>query len=320
MYHNEPDILPMIDNRRRLPITAKSRSRTVDEDSGSGGGEKVQRIVYIAALEVLVTCERERGASVWETGGRMRLLAHLPHGRDAINSSRLQGTSLRAPSLCRAAASASSPSLLDVCATVLDSVHLPATAAERHDGGHAGPPDAAQQAQGVQLHGVDPREQALGTAQDGSGRLQDGRIVTTGMDRHLCVWADRPPHGLCNTLLAPCAQLCLVWHAAHAALLSGGTDGMVRVWDARRPGISPNDDSVSSGSGHAAGAWVHRLIILGRLGTVLSAGDDCAIVECAPAAATTFLAMGAVCTTHGCRLCCIRSQVGPAAAARRAHT
>ena len=99
MYHNEPLILPMLGDRRRHPITVKARSRAVDEDSAAGGCDGVQRIVFIAALELLVTCERERGASIWEMGGGMRLLARLPHGRNAITSSLIQGTSPRAPLL-----------------------------------------------------------------------------------------------------------------------------------------------------------------------------------------------------------------------------
>ena len=98
MYHNEPQILPMLGERRRHPIAIRARSRAVDEDSAAGGCDGVQRIVFIAALELLVTCQRERGASIWETGGRLRLLARLPHGRNAITSSLNQGTSPRAPS------------------------------------------------------------------------------------------------------------------------------------------------------------------------------------------------------------------------------
>ncbi len=96
MYHHEPHILPMTGDRRRHPITVKSRSREVDEDSAAGAIDGVQRIVYRAALEVLVTCERGRGASIWETSGRMRLLARLPHGRNAVSSSLIQGTSSQA--------------------------------------------------------------------------------------------------------------------------------------------------------------------------------------------------------------------------------
>ena len=252
----------------------KQRERVVDEDSAAGGCDGVQRIVYFAPLEMLVTCERERGASIWDAKqeARMRLLARLPHGRNAIHASLIQGTSPRMSAEHRirigaTSAAGSTPGgkgLLDVCATVLDCVHVPG--APSPDGGKA-----AQQAHG-----------ALGTARDGAGRLHDGRIVTSGMDRHLCAWAERPPHGLCNALRAPCAQLCLVWHAAHGALLSGGTDGAVRVWDPRRPGTSMTDDSVSSGSGHAPGAWVHKLIVIvtgAGLGIVLSAGGDCAVVE-----------------------------------------
>ena len=229
MYHTEPDILPMLGDRRRHPIAVKARQRerTADEDSAAGGCDGVQRIVYIAPLEVLVTCERERGASIWEADGRMRLLARLPHGRNAIQASLIQGTSPRMSSEHRrrigaastAGGTAGGAGLLDVCATVLDCVHVPGASA----------PDGGQAAH-ISHHGG---AQGVGKPRDGAGRLHDGRIVTTGMDRHLCAWAERAPHGLCAALRAPCAQLCAAWHPAAGALLSGGTDGVVRVWDPR---------------------------------------------------------------------------------------
>jgi hypothetical protein len=232
MYQTEPDILPMLGDRRRHPIAvkAKQRERTVDEDSAAGGCDGVQRIVYIAPLDVLVTCERERGASIWETHARMRLLARLPHGRNAIHASLIQGTSPRMSAEHRVRIGATSAAgstsggkgLLDVCATVLDCVHVPG--APSPDGGKS-----AQQA-----------HSALGTARDGAGRLHDARIVTSGMDRHLCAWAERPPHGLCNALRAPCAQLCLVWHAAHGALLFGFGLGLAIPLPSPSPSPSPS--------------------------------------------------------------------------------
>ena len=99
MYQTEPDILPMLGDRQRHPIAVKTkqRERVVDEDSAAGGCDGVQRIVYFAPLEMLVTCERERGASIWDAKqeARMRLLARLPHGRNAIHASLIQGTSPR---------------------------------------------------------------------------------------------------------------------------------------------------------------------------------------------------------------------------------
>ena len=156
MYHTEPDILPMLGDRRRHPIAVKARQRerTADEDSAAGGCDGVQRIVYIAPLEVLVTCERERGASIWEADGRMRLLARLPHGRNAIQASLIQGTSPRMSSEHRrrigatstAGGTAGGAGLLDVCATVLDCVHVPGASAP--DGGQAAH-ISHQHAQGV---------------------------------------------------------------------------------------------------------------------------------------------------------------------------
>jgi len=179
MYHTEPDILPMLGDRRRHPIAVKTRqrARTADEDSAAGGCDGVQRIVYIAPLEVLVTCERERGASIWEAGGRMRLLARLPHGRNAIQASLIQGTSPRMSAEHRRRIGASSTAggtaggagLLDVCATVLDCVHVPGTPAP--DGGQA-------------AHLSHQHAQGVGKPRDGAGRLHDGRIITTGMDPH----------------------------------------------------------------------------------------------------------------------------------------
>ena len=43
MYHAEPDILPMLGDRRRHPIAVKARQRerTADEDSAAGGCDGV---------------------------------------------------------------------------------------------------------------------------------------------------------------------------------------------------------------------------------------------------------------------------------------
>ena len=63
------------------------------------------------------------------------------------------------------------------------------------------------------------------------------------------------------------------------------------MWDPRATGTSLTDDSISSGRGHAPGAWVHRLIVIvtgvalsakygaGQSTIVLSAGADRKIVE-----------------------------------------
>ena len=42
------------------------------------------------------------------------------------------------------------------------------------------------------------------------------------------------------------------------------------MWDPRATGTSLTDDSISSGRGHAPGAWVHRLIVI-VTGVALSA-------------------------------------------------
>ena len=52
----------------------------------------MERIVYLQGLDLLVTCESDRGASLWEAGGRMRMSARLPHGRSAMDATRIQGT------------------------------------------------------------------------------------------------------------------------------------------------------------------------------------------------------------------------------------
>ena len=45
----------------------------------------VVRLVPLPSLGQLLACEQERGVSVWEAGGSMRLVGRLPHGQfDAL--------------------------------------------------------------------------------------------------------------------------------------------------------------------------------------------------------------------------------------------
>ena len=73
MFSVEPTVVPMLGDRRRHHVSSKSKSASNDEDSAAGAIGGVQRLVYLAALDELVTCERDRGASRWEASGRMRL-------------------------------------------------------------------------------------------------------------------------------------------------------------------------------------------------------------------------------------------------------
>lgn len=104
-----------------------------------------------------------------------------------------------------------------------------------------------------------------------------GGIVTAGMDSHLCIWAERSPHGLSSRLRAACPQLCLATEPLQPLLYSGGTDGNLNIW--HLPGKDGREAAPTCVRGPHRGSWVTRLLRLEERKLLFSAGNDCKVVE-----------------------------------------
>lgn len=67
LYAHEPSIVPMVSER------CSPGERTAE----------VERLVYLPGLGRLLSCEKNKGAALWEAKGRMRFVARLLHGKGA---------------------------------------------------------------------------------------------------------------------------------------------------------------------------------------------------------------------------------------------
>ena len=81
-YSTVPTVIGMRGDRRRHRVV-KGAATTSERLSVAGLHDLVERLVYLPFVDLLVTCEKENGASVWDASDpSLRLVGRLPHGRE----------------------------------------------------------------------------------------------------------------------------------------------------------------------------------------------------------------------------------------------
>jgi WD40 repeat protein len=100
-------------------------------------------------------------------------------------------------------------------------------------------------------------------------------VATAGLDRAVSIWDLRAPNAPAPAAQIPAAHAgeasAVAWHPGGAALASGGADGAVKLWDARRLGAG-GGQLLGSFVGHVGGVAALEFSPDGEW--LLSAGAD----------------------------------------------
>ena len=215
-YSTVPTVIGMRGDRRRHRVV-KGAATTSERLSVAGLHDLVERLVYLPAVDLLVTCEKENGASVWDAADpSLRLVGRLPHGREKGHR--------------------------NCAATVFDCGHVPERSLlvtvgvdRRLCAWDVTAPFGAVAS--LQVPGGNSAQLCLAWEEAEGGVLYsggtDGRVRLWDLrsdDGRCAPLATKPPHGG-HAAEAWVTQLITF---GRARLLSGATDALIIEWDLRR--------------------------------------------------------------------------------------
>ena len=215
-YSTVPTVIGMRGDRRRHRVV-KGAATTSERLSVAGLHDLVERLVYLPAVDLLVTCEKENGASVWDAADpSLRLVGRLPHGREKGHR--------------------------NCAATVFDCGHVPERSLlvtvgvdRRLCAWDATAPFGAVAS--LQVPGGNSAQLCLAWEEAEGGVLYSG-----GTDGRVRLWDLRADDGRCAPLATkapPGGHAAEAWVTqlitfGRARLLSGATDALIIEWDLRR--------------------------------------------------------------------------------------